>query len=382
MATLHTTQYNDRVVLTLFSAGGEIIQLPTRWIARLSSQIGLTYSSNTVLQYAKNLKYLVDWLEATDRDEVVGLDDLLCLLNRVDIEDWLTSQISSGLARSTVRNREVVLREFLKWLSSRGDPDASGIYQRVYPTDKLIVKAPHKRVPKYVSVEEVTLLLRGYLNECERCFAHTLYDTGLRVSEGINLRLDDLPDPRLFPDGLKYLPLYVRGAKGRAGRAKERVAIISRPLLSRIRRYHSSPEYRFADRWLSSDPSKPVFLSATGLPLNYANVYKQLKCAAKRSELNPGKYSPHKLRHGAGYSILRSELGNDYTEKLVLLQESFGHQSISTTEIYTSIPAPLLSRLNTQSDVSDKYEEAKQIYKETFLPHHEHDEERGHYTRT
>jgi site-specific recombinase XerD len=187
-----------------------------------------------------------------------------------------------------------------------------------------------------------------------------------------------VPDPKNFPDGLKYYPLYVRGSKGRGGQIKERVAIISAPVLARIRRYHNSPEYRFSPYFDNSKPEKPAFLSVNGYRLSRRNFGKQMEYAAIRVGLDPRFFSPHKLRHGAAFSILSSELGKDYFDRLFLVQQVFGHKQIKTTEIYTAVPPAILAKLNRDSVIKDKYEEAKKIKDATYLPLERHTEQRGH----
>ena len=201
---------------------------------------------------------------------------------------------------------------------------------------------------------------------------------GCVLSEAERLLKRELPDPRNFPDGLKYYPLYVRGSKGRGGQIKERVAIISAPVLARIRRYHNNPEYRFSPYFGNTAPEKPAFLSVSGYRLSRRNFGKQMGYAAARVNLDPKFFSPHKLRHGAAFSILASELGKDYFDRLFLVQQVFGHNQITTTEIYTAIPPAILAKLNRDSVIKDKYQEAKNIKDATYLPPERHTERRGH----
>ena len=221
-------------------------------------------------------------------------------------------------------------------------------------------------------------LLNAYHNESERCLAHTLFDTGLRISEIQRLRIQDLPKANLHASGQKYYPMRVLGSKGRGGGIKERTALISAPVLARISRYHNSVEYRFSPFWESTNPNKPAFLQVNGNRLCPRNVRAQMDLAALRAGLDPALFCPHQLRHGAAFSVLRSELGKDYFDKLFLVQRLFGHNSITTTEIYTVIPPAVLAKLNANSVIVEKYEEAKRILDATYLPPAKHNEARGH----
>ncbi len=93
-----------------------------------------------------------------------------------------------------------------------------------------------------------------------------------------------------------------------------------------------------------------------------------MNLAAIRANIDSLLLSPHKLRHGAAFSILTSELGKDYFDKLFLVQQLFGHKSITTTEIYTVVPPAVLAKLNSDRVVTEKYGEAKRIYSATYLP--------------
>jgi integrase len=103
--------------------------------------------------------------------------------------------------------------------------------------------------------------------------------------------------------------------------------------------------------------------------------------AAVRMNLQPSLFSPHTLRHGAAFAILTSELGKDYFDKLFLVQQLFGHKSITTTEIYTVVPPAVLAKLSSDRVVTEKYDEAKRIFDATYLAPAKHREVRGHRNR-
>jgi len=373
----YTTEgrFNGRVIHTFFN-DGRIVELPTRWARAIS--IEPRYSPLTVTQYANSLKDFLAWLTEVERYHSVKLDAALGLVTRRDLQDWILNRKAAQIQGSTLRNREVAVKLFLEWLTTEESGKVRALERTPYRTGKLISPTAQKRKPQYISAEVIIQLLAGYHNESERCLAHVLYDTGLRISEMQRLRKQDLPATTHFPDGLKYYPLYVRGSKGHGGQIKERIALISTPVLARISRYHNSSEYRFSPFWRHSDPDKPVFLSVNGRAVSPRNVRAQMDLAARRSNLQPRLFSPHCLRHGAAFSILTSELGRDYFDKLFLVQQLFGHKSITTTEIYTAVPPAILAKLNSDRVVREKYDEAKRIYGATYLPPARHTEARGH----
>lgn len=372
---LCATDNSGKRIYTYFN-DGIIVELPSRWLRSLSCKP--RYSDQTVNQYGRSLTDFLKWLLEVEHHSKHSLDTVLKIVNRRDIELWIKDRKAARIEASTLRNREVAVKMLFDWLSTEEGGRVRTLEGTPYKTEKLISPPPERRRPCFVTSEDLIRLLNGFHNESERCLGHFLYDTGLRISEAERLLKRELPDPRNFPDGLKYYPLYVRGSKGRGGQIKERVAIISAPVLARIRRYHNSPEYRFSPYFSNTDPEKPAFLSVNGYRLSRRNFGKQMVYATARAGPDLKFFSPHKLRHGAAFSILASELGKDYFDRLFLVQQVFGHKQITTTEIYTTIPPAILANLNRDSVVKDKYQEAKRIKDATYLPIERHTEKRGH----
>jgi len=366
---------SGKTILTYFN-DGIIVESPTRWLHSLSGKP--RYSPQTVGQYGRSVIDFLNWLLEVEHYSKYSLDTVLKITTRRDIEHWIKDRKAVGIKASTLRNREVAVKMLFDWLTTDEGSRIRTLHNTPYKTGKLISAPPERRKPRFVTSEDIIRLLNGFHNESERCLAHTLYDTGIRISESERLLKRDIPDPRGFPDGLKYYPLYVPGSKGRGGQIKERVAIISAPVLARIRRYHNSPEYRFSPYFGNTNSEKPAFLSVSGYRLSRRNFGKQMEYAATRVGLDPKFFSPHKLRHGAAFSILASELGKDYFDRLFLVQQVFGHNQITTTEIYTAIPPAILAKLNRDSVIKDKYEEAKGIKDATYLSLERHSERRGH----
>lgn len=364
-----------RKIYTFF-AGDRIAELPTRWLRFLGSEP--RYSDQTVYQYAANLKNLLTWFTWISEYKSYSLDTILRVCTRRNLQHWIRWQRETNKSANTIHSREATVKEFFDWLTSEDAGKIRTPENTIYKTGKLISPAGAKKRPRYFSAEAVILLLNNFHNESERCLTHTMFDVGARISEVLRLRWCDLPDEREYAQGAKYFPLKVFGSKGRGGNIKERISIISSPVLARIRRYHNSPGYRFSPHFKFDDKTKPVFLSANNSLLSARNFNEQVRAAARRAGLNPAEFSAHKFRHGAAYSILKSELGNDYLDKLALVQQLFGHQQIRTTEIYASIPPAILEQLNNNKTVVSKYEESKQIYEATYLPPARHLERRGH----
>jgi site-specific recombinase XerD len=206
-----------------------------------------------------------------------------------------------------------------------------------------------------------------------------MFDTGVRVSELVRLTNRLLPDEGDWPSEVNYYPFVVPGSKPYDGRKyKHRFTIISRPVLARIRKYHSTHAYILTKDWGIYNPDKPIFLSVHGKELTIDSVQKSIATAWVRQGRNKNEISPHRLRHGAAYSVLQSELGKELLDSLLVVKSMLGHERINTTEIYTSIPLTALRSLAGKQQIRLKHEEAQRIYDATYLPTRMHKERRGH----
>ncbi|RYX89502.1 site-specific integrase, partial [bacterium] len=336
------------------------------------SSLKIRHSPKTVEEYSKIIKYFLIFLESLPESKFTSLDDLILSINdRSQLLPFIEQQ-KLNISQSTVNSREIVLCGFFNWLTTEEAGHIKTEITNPYRSGKLITRGTHNNIVKMVTRSDLIKLLNGYHNESERCFIHFLFDTGLRISEAINLKVKHLPDISSFPEDTEYYKITVPGAKGVAGRIKYREAIISAPVLNRILMYHKSYEY-ITDQWKHQPDEKPVFLSVNSKELNYKSVFKQMKNAAKRSGLDPSKISPHKMRHSCAYYYLVSGLGKSYIDNFILTSSCLGHSSFKSTETYVRIPPALIS-----TTVTDKHQEAERIFSETFLPAIRQKENRGH----
>jgi len=368
-------------VYSVTDSNGFIVRTVQAWLSHIGRQVGLTYSAYTVQQYGKTMTYLIRWIEKQPPLPSLSVDENLIGLNRSDLVNWLQYMKKHG-ARSnkTLLAREVCAHEFLDWLctadagnlrdaenSPRGrDGRAGNITKRSSPNS-----------PKFIETETVVRVLKGFHNECERCMFHAQYDMGLRISELIGLQRRDLPNEAGFDAAHEFIPICVNGAKGRGGTVKERITLISRAVLRRIKAYHNSAEYRLDSRWAFNDPEKPVFLTANQLMWQARNAAKQFKAAVRRAGL-PESFRSHWLRHGTAFSVLRSDAGKDYVDRMLIVQSMLGHNDLRTTEIYTQISPAMLERLSKAGRRLNRLEEAETIRSESWLAPLRHKESRGH----
>jgi integrase/recombinase XerD len=164
-----------------------------------------------------------------------------------------------------------------------------------------------KRVPVVLSPEELQKLFAVIRNNKHKAMLMTAYGAGLRVSELVSLRVEDLDSSRMV--------IRVRHGKGQ----KERYAKLSTHLLSVLRDYYKA--YR---------PSGLLFTSRGGKQMNTVVVGKILAYLGRRAGLGK-RVTPHTLRHS--YATHMLDAGADLRTIQVLL----GHQNIKTTAIYMHV---------------------------------------------
>ncbi|CAB3963146.1 MULTISPECIES: site-specific integrase [Burkholderia] len=369
-------------VLSVTDSSGAIVVTAHLWLRSLVAVAGVSLAMSTVELYGRIVSYLCRWIETKGPFPHLTVDENILRLNRQNLTAWLKDMSDSqGLEHTTMHNREACIRTFLEWLATKDAGNLRDQENSPYGRDgnlRYITASPAPRSPKFIAAEHLIAALNGMHNECERCMFHTQFDTGLRISEVTGMSVSDLPDPAMYNPAFEFLPLSVRRAKGRGGQTTEKSTLISRAVLNRIKRYHSSPEYKLAPNWDIRDPRKPVFLTVNQLRWSNRNASKQFKAAVRRGDANDAM-STHWMRHGTAYSVLRSDIGKTYEERMLIAQQMLGHASLATTEIYTQIPPALLMKLTKKGQEMNRLHEAEHIRKETFLGPLQHREKRGHH---
>jgi site-specific recombinase XerD len=163
------------------------------------------------------------------------------------------------------------------------------------------------RLPRVISKEDVQLLINNTNNLKHRCIASVLYSSGIRRSELINLRIEDIDSKRMM--------IFVRRAKGR----KDRFTLLSDQLLNDLRKYIKE-----------FNPKLYLFEGIAGGKYSGTSVLNVIKNAGIKSGIRK-KVTPHMLRHCFATHLL--EAGVDLRHIQILL----GHSSSRTTEIYTHV---------------------------------------------
>jgi len=250
-------------------------------------------------------------------------------LVRDDFRDFLRFLGRGKLSRAAVRLRFSALRSFYKYLVRNGVTAVSAIR-------KLSLPAAEKRLPRFLTVEQLLLLLKMPAEELKRASAgnaeveastyfrdaailEVIYSCGLRVSELCQLQAEDIDWPGQL--------VRVRG-KGK----KERLVPIGAPALEAIRAYWERRNYAPAG-------AMPVFLARPHKisALTQRTVQLRLKIYLRTAGLDP-RLTPHKLRHSFATHLL--DAGAD----LRSVQELLGHAHLVTTQVYTHLTTERLKR--------------------------------------
>ncbi|MBC8108560.1 MAG: tyrosine recombinase XerC [Anaerolineae bacterium] len=265
-----------------------------------------------------------------------SLDEKQVGCEPLTIREFLAYLYAQNYTKSTTARKLATLRSFYKFLIRRG-------LVTVNPLSTIRTPKQEKRLPKCLDLEQVQKLLDApgdadLLSSRDKAMLEVLYSSGIRVSELVELETSDID----LQEGV----LRVRG-KGR----KDRLTPIGSQAIKAVQRYF---DLRALDsRCQASTHATRVFLNKHGEPLSTRSVRRKLDKYLVTAGLDPG-ISPHTLRHSFATHLLNN--GAD----LRSVQELLGHQSLSTTQIYTHL---------TTSRMKDVYNGAHPRAHEPTIPH-------------
>ncbi len=183
---------------------------------------------------------------------------------------------------------------------------------------KVKIPKKDKKLPEVLTKEEVRKLIDSADNIKSRLIISLLYSSGLRVSELVNLKIEDL--------NLQDKTGWVRKGKGN----KDRLFTISGNLADELIEYLQAHD-------------KNKYILSKEKPLTTRNIQKIIKGTRIRSSINK-KITPHTLRHSFATHLL--EQGTD----IRLIQVLLGHSSLNTTQLYTHISSNELKKIKNPLD--------------------------------
>jgi integrase/recombinase XerC len=249
------------------------------------------------------------------------IEQLLLSLATDSVRVYMAHLNDKQYSKSTIARKLATLRSFYKFLVKRGHLTSN-------PVTAVRTPKQDKKLPKFLEYDQIKKLLEtpptdNWLGARDRAIMETLYGTGVRVSELVALNIEDV-------DFLGEV-LHVRG-KGK----KERISPIGSSALQTIQHY-----MEFRNRRAQSNgnfDSKVLFVNKHGKRLSTRSVRRKMDKYLKIAGLDP-TISPHTLRHSFATHMLNN--GAD----LRSVQELLGHQSLSTTQIYTHLTTKRLKEV-------------------------------------
>jgi len=287
-------------------------QALTEFLNHLSVERGL--SRHTIEAYTRDLTRLVDFLaeKKLERPDAITASVIQAFLGHLT---------SLDLVQSSVARASAAIRTFLKFLFANR-------WMNEDPANLIDAPKPGQKLPKVLSRMQIASLFAAIgpdarLSLRDRAMLELFYACGMRVSELCDLKLSDID---------RQVGVLRCIGKGR----KERIIPVGTPALEAIDNYvrHMRDEL---------DPKKQtaqLFLTARGAPMDRVNTWRMIKKYALAAGLNPGKVSPHTLRHSFASHLL--EGGAD----LRVVQELLGHANVATTQIYTHIDQRRLKNIH------------------------------------
>lgn len=258
-------------------------------------------SSNTVASYMRDIRQFSDWLRTSEDREIVDAEQL-------NIRSYLDHLVDEGRSGATLSRHLASLKNFYAYLVS------SGFLEQTPVTDMHIDRG-EKKLPQILTGREIELLLqqpvltdaKGYR---DKAMLETMYATGIRVSELIDLNVDDV-----------NLELgIIKCSSGSKSRTIPLYPAALRALGTYLKDVRAT--------MLAEPDEKALFVNVSGVRMSRQGFWKILKHYQSTAHIDK-EITPHTLRHSFAVHLL--ENGAD----LGSLQELMGHSDISSTQMYT-----------------------------------------------
>ena len=266
-----------------------------------------TYSDNTIAAYKNDLSQFMRFLQA-DHDNVSHWSDV----SRQIVRTYVQYMKNQPYASSSVARKVAAIKSFFHYLAQREIVQSD-------PTDDVDSPKVKKRLPRTLTTDDIDALLeapkgqRSPKSLRDTALLNLLYATGMRVTEVVSLRLQDLD--------LDQSVLYCPGKDGQ-------VRVL--PFNGETRDVLAAYLETGRPHLVKDDEEEALFLNHRGQQLTRQGLWLIIKAYARQAKLT-GDVTPHTLRHS--FAAHKLEGGAD----LQRVQQLLGHANISTTQIYTQI---------------------------------------------
>jgi integrase/recombinase XerC len=269
-------------------------------------------SAHTIKSYLTDLRqfktYLHDNAQLQEANDGLNIDRL----DQMMIRAYLRTLYLQKVKKVTIARKLAAVRSFFKYLLREGKIKDN-------PAELVRAPSPEKHIPAFLSLDEVLAVLNiefknDFLGERDKALIELFYSSGIRLGELTGLNIDDVD----FSQGL----LKIRG-KGK----KERIVPVGVTAVHAIQSYLKILASVSA-RTIIEDG--PLFVNNRGGRLTSRSVARIVDKVVRMSGINR-KISPHALRHSFATHLM--DAGAD----LRAIQELLGHESLSTTQKYTSV---------------------------------------------
>ena len=281
-----------------------LIHYISLYMEYLEIECGLAY--NTILAYRTDLYSLSNFLQQ------FNLNDL-AEIQRMHINMYIKNLYDNNYTPRSITREIASIKGFFKWLS---------INNYIKHNPALSIEQPKlpKRLPKVLSMNEITQLLSMSMSPIEKAIFELLYAAGLRVSELTDIQINNIDL------NLKYVRCIGKGSK-------ERIVPIGAKACNALKAYFKEREFTIKKYNINS---KYCFIKENGKKLTRQNVYTFIRNLGKNINKD---ISPHTIRHSFATHLL--ENGAD----LRVVQELLGHSDVSTTQLYTHISKKRLKEI-------------------------------------
>ena len=268
-------------------------------------------SNNTANSYLRDLKKFSDFVEKLNISKYSEITDDIC-------SAWIGDLFSKKINPRSIQRHISSAKGFFKFLKKNNVVNSS-------PFELITAPKIPNNLPEVLSPEDIEQLLNfkptSVIEIRDLAIIELIYSSGLRVSETININLDD------FEEDMSFLRILGKGAKTR---------------LVPVGKYAKSA----INEWLIErnkiiNSTDALFLNSRGKRISIRSVQLRLRKMALKQGLAP--IHPHMLRHSFATHMLES------SGDLRTIQELLGHSSLSTTQIYTKLDYQHLVKIYDQS---------------------------------